>query len=303
MTFEQLLSFSALAKNLNFTKTSEIIHVSQPTLSRQILLLEDEFQVKLFIRDNKSMHLSSAGAVFLEECNELLLRREKLLERMRMFSNGTYGRIVYESLQVYYPELIQLYRDFCKTYPNVRFTAQNRPTGLIRDSVAIGRGDFGICFSFEIEDEETFEIVPLFKERFCVILSDTHPLARFEKISIDMLQNEKFIFLGYNQFPFIRHLWESLDLTDAVEDGQIQSPDSIDTILLNVRSGTVGSIIPAPVARENIQGCAMLDLEGLDTTFFTVLFWNRNNTNPAFKVFLDFFYERFPFNKNKENVT
>lgn len=294
MTFEQLRYFTALAKNLNFTKTSEQLFISQPTLSRQILLLEEEIGVKLFIRDNKSMQISTAGEVFLDECTELLLKYDKMNERMQQFVTGNSGTLVVSSRNIYYPELTSIYRGFCQTNPNLNLFIQYQQTGIVSDSILRGDGDVGVCFSFEMpESTDELEVVELFEENFCLILSNKHPLANQRSVSIQTLKNENLIFLGLNSFKFIRNLWEATQLSNMI-GVKLRHPDSIETILLNVRSGVAASIIPAPVARENLAECVMVEMEGVDSTFHTIMCWQKRNPNPALRLFKSYFLDVLP---------
>ena len=67
MELRHIRSFLSLAKTLNFSRTAEIVHLSQPALSLQIQALEDEIGVKLFERDRRKTALTAAGGAFQRE--------------------------------------------------------------------------------------------------------------------------------------------------------------------------------------------------------------------------------------------
>lgn len=88
MTDSKILSFLAAAKTLNFTKAAEQIHITQPVLSRQIAAMERELEVALFIRRNKSVFLTPAGAVVAEGLSQLMTEYDRLIEKAREIQEG-----------------------------------------------------------------------------------------------------------------------------------------------------------------------------------------------------------------------
>lgn len=74
MNFTQINYFLTVAKCLSFTKAANLLYVSQPALSRQIIMMEDELGVKLFDRNNRSLQLTPSGRVMEEELNTIFLK-------------------------------------------------------------------------------------------------------------------------------------------------------------------------------------------------------------------------------------
>jgi DNA-binding transcriptional LysR family regulator len=301
MNFEQLRYFSITAKYLNFTKASEHLFMSQPTLSRQISLLEEELGLKLFFRNNRTVYLTSAGEVFLKECDAMLSRHNKLMKRMHQLAAGVHGNLTITSLNIYYPELNNIYKEFCDLYPNISLTFNHQHSGQIIETIDMGKGDMGICFSFEIPDNiPHLEVLPFFRENFCVIMSESHPFANKKSLSIQDLKKERLYFLGDNSLKFIRDLWEQAKLSSAARVDLFHS-DSIESVLLNVKASHGAAIIPLPVARENISGCKIAKIRNLDSYFEVVLIWKRNNENPALSLFNDHFKQHFSDGPKKNN--
>ena len=287
MTFEQLKYFSVLAETLNYTKAANILFISQPTLSRQIMLLEEEFETKLFSRAYKSLSLTPAGEVFWGECKRVILAEKQLRERMAWFQLGGSGALVCSSLGMYYPKLQNVFRQFRKKHPDIHLLMHQQDTGDVKESILSGEGDIGICFSFELTPEDDFGVLPLFNEDFRIVVADTHPLASRSSVSVGELKDERMILLGNNQFPFIENLWNELQASGSVHRMIIDRPASLNSILLNIQAGNYISFFPAPMTRTHLDGCVSLAIEDVNSSFQTILIWKKDNENPPLKLLLN----------------
>ncbi len=287
MTFDQLYYYSTLADYLNFTKASESLYISQPTLSRQIALLEEELGVKLLYRDNRSVYLTDAGKLLLIEGKELLRRRDELIAHIQQMITGVRGVLAIASLDLYYKDLYEVYGIYRSRYPNIQFSLHHQNTGFTIDSIISGKADVGICFDFELPEnihEQGIDVLQMHEERFVLITSELNPLASREYIEADELKNETLYFIGRASFPFINNLWESASLSEASSAG-LYHPDSIDSVLMQIKTGQGASVVPAPVAREHTSGLVSREIKGLDSSFNTVMIWRRDNPNPALGLF------------------
>lgn len=77
MELRVLNYFLVIARESNFTKAAEQLHITQPTLSRQIAQLEEELGAKLFVRSNHSIILTEAGMMLKRRAQELLSLADK----------------------------------------------------------------------------------------------------------------------------------------------------------------------------------------------------------------------------------
>ncbi|MBA4150813.1 MAG: LysR family transcriptional regulator [Verrucomicrobia bacterium] len=93
MELRHLRYFIAVAEEQNVTRAAARLHVSQPPLSRQIHDLESELGVALFERTGKSVRLTDAGRLFLDEARAVVLRAEKAVQAVRAVAAGTNGEL------------------------------------------------------------------------------------------------------------------------------------------------------------------------------------------------------------------
>jgi DNA-binding transcriptional LysR family regulator len=114
LELRQLRYFAAVARERNFTRAAEMLHIAQPPLSRQIQQLECELGVMLIERGSRPLRLTDAGRLLLEQAAQVLERVEEMkaitqrlheVERPR-FRIGFVPSVLYGRL----PELIRSYR-------------------------------------------------------------------------------------------------------------------------------------------------------------------------------------------------
>ncbi len=83
MNSQELKCFVVAADRLNFTRAAKELYVTPPTVTHHIQHLEDELGVKLFIRDSKSVQLTTAGEIFYHDAHDILLRMEEIPNRLK----------------------------------------------------------------------------------------------------------------------------------------------------------------------------------------------------------------------------
>ena len=84
----------AVAEELHFGRAAERVHIAQPPLSQQILLLESEIGVKLLERTKRRVRLTHAGKVFLEEARRILDLSDQAVQAAQRADRGEIGRLV-----------------------------------------------------------------------------------------------------------------------------------------------------------------------------------------------------------------
>ena len=77
MELRQMRYFIAVAEELNFTRAAERLQIAQPPLSRQVQSLEQSLGIALLERTNRRVTLTPAGAIFLDECRQILAQVER----------------------------------------------------------------------------------------------------------------------------------------------------------------------------------------------------------------------------------
>lgn len=147
MELNLLMEFALLARYLNYGRAARELNLTQPTLSRHIVQLEEELGMQLFRRDRQSVSLTGAGRMFLPEAEAVVARYETARRRLREYQDGMSGELVLGYRWVYgegpWPGLLQRFRE---AYPNISIRLVAFQDGTApQDAVADGVLDVAVA--------------------------------------------------------------------------------------------------------------------------------------------------------------
>lgn len=194
MELHQLRYFVAVAETENFTRAAGRVHVSQPSLSQQILKLEGEVGHKLFHRLGRKAVLTEAGAAFLERARRILVEVENASKELA--DHPALGRrITVGAVQTVMPYLITPFiADLRDSHPTLLIDAQEDFRGKLLQGVIEGDLDLAVV-PLPVRDRR-ISIEPLLIEPLMLVVGSRHPIASRSEISINDLAEETFVSLG-----------------------------------------------------------------------------------------------------------
>lgn len=160
MNSRQLQYAILLSQVLNFSQVAEQIGISQPSLSKQILGLENELGIKLFDRNHTPLTMTPAGEYFIEYAKDLLYKEDQMHKAMEQFRSGDNGRLVigvspFRSTYLM-PDIVKKVK---AKYPGIQVVLREENSTLLRKEAAEGKFDFAIV-NLPVDDA-LMDIVPL----------------------------------------------------------------------------------------------------------------------------------------------
>ena len=194
MELHQLRYFCAVAETGSFSRAAEQSHIAQPSLSQQILKLEDELGARLFDRLGRSVRLTDLGKTFLPRARAVLRELEAakgdVVERKESVA-GPLSVGVIPTIAPYYlpPQLTS----FTRQFPQARLTVVEEITPVLLDRLRASTVDVAIL-ALPIRGHE-FDAFPLLTERLFAALPRKHALARRSTLSLKDLRKEPFLLL------------------------------------------------------------------------------------------------------------
>lgn len=145
MDLRRLTCFLAVADALNFSRAAQRLHMSQPPLSQQIRLLEQEMGAQLFERSRRAVTLTPAGLLLQEKARQIVELHQQAGELCRMAAHGLAGRlrIAFTASVPLFDEFSAMLRDFRTRYPEVELDLQHMTTGEQIAALTAGQIDIG----------------------------------------------------------------------------------------------------------------------------------------------------------------
>ena len=194
MELQQLRYFVTVAETGNFTRASERCHVSQPSLSQQIINLEKELQHKLFHRLGRKAILSEAGTVFLERARRILFEVDDSTRELQD-SPALERKITVGAITTLAPYLMPQLLALCLArLPHLQVNLREDFRPDLTKAVLDGELDLAIV-SLPVKDPR-ISVETLFSETLMLVVGKPHPLASKPEVTIEDLVNQNFILLG-----------------------------------------------------------------------------------------------------------
>lgn len=187
MEIRVLRYFLAVAREQNMTRAAKQLHVTQPTLSKQLKQLEEEVGKKLFHRSNYSIHLTEEGILLRKRAEDILNMVDKTMEEFQALDDITGGDIYIGAAE---SESFCYFASIAKRlqvrYPNVKFHLYSGNTEVIAERLDRGLLDFAIIVQEVDLSKYNYIKIPT-SETWGVIMRKDAPLAAREWITVDDL--------------------------------------------------------------------------------------------------------------------
>ncbi len=197
MTLNQLSYFYEAATLQHFNQAAEKLNISEPSLSRSIASLEDEFGTTLFEKKGRNVILTKAGQIFLEHVSLILNEVNRAEAKMhQLASDGGHIDIAYVSplARTYIPHTV---RTFLAQDENRNVTFNFHQDITSRNVAGLKNGSYDLIFGSYADNEPGIEFVPIIRQEIVVILPLHHPLTKKDTLESGVF--EQYPVLGYDR--------------------------------------------------------------------------------------------------------
>ena len=189
MELRVLKYFLTVEDEGNFTRAADVLHVTQPTLSRQMMELESEMGTTLLIRGKRSVTLTEEGFLFKQQAETIVELADKLEHTFTDQKDVICGTIQIGATEaVGGRTLAERMKEFREKYPGVQFNLYNGMADNIKEMIEHGLFDLGLVM--EPIDTAKFEYVSLpQKETWGILIRKDHELAGKETVTVEDIKS------------------------------------------------------------------------------------------------------------------
>ncbi|MEO7413140.1 MAG: LysR family transcriptional regulator [Opitutaceae bacterium] len=284
MELHQLRYFIAVARTRNFSRAAEQCRVAQPSLSQQIMKLEDELGERLFERTKRAVSLTPAGEVFRHHAERVLDSVELAGESVREEHGVLRGRVALGALPTVAPYYLpKRLRAFSAAHPGVEVLVHEDTTEQLARAVLVKEIDVALIslpvVRVGLMAEEFFD------EDLLAAIPEKHALARKKKLTLDDLEQEPFILMKEGHCLAGQAL-QFCQLNGFAPRVSFRSAQ-IETVLAFVATGWGVSIVPAMARQVRARGVHYRSLAGI-TRSIGVIYREARPLSRAARALVDF---------------
>ncbi|MEP6671110.1 MAG: LysR substrate-binding domain-containing protein [Chthoniobacter sp.] len=249
MELRHLRYFVAVADEENVTRAAAKLHVAQPAVSRQIRDLEEELGLPLLERTAKSVRLTDAGRVFLQEARAVLARADDAIKTVRAVAGGTSGELnVGYAPSLTVQILPRALRRFQAALPGVKVSLHDLSTEEMLDGLREGR--LHVCLGIAPEGGQLrgLKFHELAQYPMGIAVAPGHRFARQRAITLEKAVAEPFI--GYSRagYPEYHTAMTKIFASTGRAPHFAEEHDSVTSLIAAVESGRGIALVPSCMA-------------------------------------------------------
>nr|QYB18908.1 rubisco operon transcription regulator [Climaconeis sp.]QYB18961.1 rubisco operon transcription regulator [Climaconeis sp.] len=290
-TLQQLRILKAVAAEKNFTTAAQLLYLSQPSLSKQIKILEKNLDISIINREKQNIFLTENGRIFLKYSERILALCEegcRALMDVKNIERGNLNIATNKMIATYLlPQILTL---FAKNYPQISLKIQINTTKIIAKNIIHKEIDFAIVSDKIPTKLKNNLIIEYFiEDEFILIVSKFHSFAKKKKITKKDIYNLNFIDLSSSSV--IKKEINNVLNQNHIEIKQlkiIMQLSSIEEIKTAVNLGLGVAFLPISIIRKEIKlkTIKILKIENIRITRILNTISNiKSYKSKAFEIF------------------
>ncbi|HME60315.1 MAG TPA: LysR family transcriptional regulator [Candidatus Binatia bacterium] len=295
MNFTQLKAFQAVANNGSITKAAQLLHVSQPLVSKHLKNLEKDFGVKLFERNRGAAELTDAGSSLLRHANAILVHLDEARKELRASKTSNKSDPLkiagsYAASALLLPSLLV---NFKNKHRDTSIILRTGTTREVKSMLLNSTVELALLNELPVNPEFVSE--PFRKEKLVVFAAPNHPLAKKKRLTLSDLRQAALVTtcMASAVDKMLNHLVQGLGAKIAIQCG---SPASVKIVVKNkIGLGILFQDMLIQEIRNKLF--KVLEIPGLALTVQSyIVYYKDRPLSTSAKDFLALLRKRVPLN-------
>jgi DNA-binding transcriptional LysR family regulator len=285
MELRHVRTFLALAEELHFGRAARKLRIAQSAVSQTLRSLESDLGVVLLERSKRQVSLTPAGHQYLRYARAALAQLEEGAAAALQADAGQVGELrlsfTLMSALTVLPRVVTRYQ---RAYPRVRLLVT--PGGSTEQLDAIREGRCDVGFMAFKRDVSPLESLVVARAALVAVLPSRHPLSKRDRVELNALAGEPFIFLRQQSEPQIYEYFRAQCARAGFEPRFVMEVEHIEALLAFVAAGFGVSCVPSLVDQIRFRGVTTVPL-ALDTRGGISAVWHPQRLSPTASHFLE----------------
>ena len=285
MMLQQLKYFITVAESGNITHAAKKLYTSQPTISRQIQMLECELGYLLFNRNSKPLKLTEPGKILYDGVKEALSQIDYTLDTAKVVSEGKSGTLSIAFQTGYYSEYMffDAINTLRESWPSLKLKYNKMSTTKQHAGLENGSIDIAIGLELPHWKEAGFTVRRLKKEETLIVVANEHRLASKDQLEYNDLCGETFFLTSPNGYKVDR-IFKDVFCLEGVRQIDVESSE-IAYFKVMSENGVTISNPHDPYLMNNPYYHSIPFVSEYSDSYVCVT--NPNNMNPVIKLFMN----------------
>ncbi len=288
MDFARIRYFVDVVKFGSFTKAAQANYISQTAISLQIAALESELGIRLINRNKKGLTVTEAGRSFYENCIQILNQYSRSVSIAKCVDQGLSGRIkLGVSLGMNNSHIHSAIYELLQKYNDVVIMMRAGAPADLRHMLKIVGINMAVALPYDFYSLPNVTIEPLFTCGYSLAVSEKHPLATLDEVSVDEIRNEKFAVIGEN----IGELTYSHIVVEHMQNIHKLRPeytvDNFETLNMMVDTNQAVAILPEYMVFPESSKSKRIRLLGYPETVTYSVIWRPAISSPGLANFVE----------------
>lgn len=251
MDINELQAFVAVAESSSFSHAADVLHITQPAISKRISNLESLLGIRLFDRIGRTVILTEGGRALMPRARKILMEVEDTRRALSNLQGHVAGKLkLGTSHHIGLHRLPPVLRTFTSTYPDVQLDMKFIDSEEAFAGVSQGELELGII-TLPPETPERFELIPIWRDPLCVVVCRNHPLLDRTRVTLKNLAQQ--VAVLPSESTFTRRIVEGLFQKAGLNINVAIETNYLETIRMMVGIGLGWSVLPATMVNDDVE--------------------------------------------------